>query len=71
MMCTLRQDIQLILRCSASSRYPALLEFLVNMVAASSAGTQLRLMTTNLLQTSPAETQRLQLDYRIPDTVMI
>ncbi|TDH66306.1 hypothetical protein CCR75_005509 [Bremia lactucae] len=60
---TLRQDIHLNLRWS---RYPALLEFLVNTVAASSADTQLRLMTTNLLQTSPAETQRLQLAYRLP-----
>uniref|UniRef100_A0AAV1V1V1 Uncharacterized protein n=1 Tax=Peronospora matthiolae TaxID=2874970 RepID=A0AAV1V1V1_9STRA len=60
---TLRREIWLVLRFSASSRFPALLDFLVNSAVVSSADTQLRLMDTILLQTNPAVTQRLQLGY--------
>ena len=67
---TLRRDIKLILRCSASTRYPAHLDFVVNTVAASSADTQLSLLAIDFLHTSPPETQRLQLDNHVPDTVI-
>ena len=62
---TLRRDIKLIIRCLAASRYPALLELLVNTVATSSADAQLRLLATDLLQISPAAIQRMQIDYNI------
>ena len=68
---TLRRAIQLILRCSASSHYPALLEFLVNTVAVSSAAAQLRFGATDLVQLSPADIRLIQLEFHIPDTVMI
>ena len=68
---TLRRATQLILQCSASSRYPAILNFLVNSVAVSSAAAQLRFGATDLVQLSPADIRLIQLEFHIPDTVMI
>ena len=67
---TLRRDIRLIIRCSAASRYLALLEFLVNIVATSSADAQLHLLATDLLQISKAAIQRIRIDYNVSGTMM-